>query len=374
MRCWHWTAFLFVLFCSAASSAKDDAGAPERVSGTCVERIPEGKERPAIKETFPAKGLTGYALGLEVVVEHGKGETVLPNGFRVQLDSDAAKALKSAGFALPDPDGGAGPSIQQTPDGERIKSTVKISVVALPEKPGRSELTLPPLPIAISRASGEVLTLCTAPHEITVEDPISNTPDPAPHENPAPRPQRELWNTAKQVAIASLIALIVGALVAWLIGRWRRRPKAVPPPPPPRPPWDVALEELVDLKHAELVKSERFVEHFDRVSHIVRRYCGERYGFDGLESTTREMIGILRRVIPPIPVLEPIETFLREADLVKFAKLTPSAEECEHALASAEDIVKRSIPFRPPVPTPAHLEPEKEGDPSPPPADPGEAK
>jgi hypothetical protein len=349
--------------------ADDDAGLPARVSGTCVERIPEGKERPKLAESFPQKGLTGYALPLEVVVEHGKGETVLPSGFRVQLDSDAAKALGSAGFALPDPDGGAGPTIQQATEGDRIKSTVKISVVALPPKPGRSRLVLPPLPIAIARASGEVITLCTVPHEITVEDPISNTPDPMPHDNPEPRPQREIWETAKQVAIASLIALLVGALVAWLIGRWRRRPKAVPPPPPPRPPWEVALEELYDLKHAELVKSERFVEHFDRVSHIVRRYCGERYGFDGLESTTREMLGILRRVIPPIPVLESIEQFLREADLVKFAKLTPNAEECEHALASAEDIVRRSIPFRPVEPPPGSVE-EKAGDPSPPPTKP----
>jgi hypothetical protein len=340
----RWAALACVLSFSAPAFAEDDAGTPTRVTGTCVERLPEGKERPPIKESFPAKGLTGYAIPLEVVVEHGKGETVLPNGFRVQLDSDAAKALGSAGFALPDPDGGAGPSISQTPDGERIKSTVKISVVALPPKPGRSELVLPPLPIAIARASGEVITLCTAPHAITVEDPISNTPDPMPHDNPEPRPQRELWETAKQVAIASVIA-----------------------------PWEVAMEELYDLKHAELVKSERFVEHYDRVSHIVRRYCGERYGFDGLESTTREMLGILRRVIPPIPVLDSIETFLREADLVKFAKLTPNAEECEHVLASAEDIVKRSVPFRPPEP-PAGVVPEKTGDPSPPPPPDGEAK
>jgi hypothetical protein len=343
-------ALFFVLTCLATPAwAEDDAG-PIRVTGTCTERIPEGKERPKMQEKFPDKGLTGYALTLELVVEHGKGETVLPSGFRVQLDSDANKALGRAGFALPDPDGGAGPSIELSPNGDQVKSTVKIPVVALPPKPGRSELELPPLPVAIARASGELITLCTTPHKITVEDPIANTPDPMPRENPPPRPQRELWNTAKQVAIASLIALVVGALVAWLIGRWRRRPKAVPPPPPPRPPWEVALEELNDLRQAELVKSERYVEHFDRVSHIVRKYCGDRYGFDGLESTTREMVGILRRVVPPISVLDSIEKFLREADLVKFAKLTPQADECTSALESAEQIVTKTIPYRPPPP------------------------
>ncbi len=367
---------LAILLLCVAPPAKADAGtaagAPERVTGTCTERIPEGKERPALTETFPAKGTTGYALVLEVVVDHGKGETVLPNGFRVQLDSDAARALEHAGFSLPDPDGGAGPSIDVQVNGDRAKSTVKIPVVALPEKPGRSELLLPPLPIAIARASGELITLCTKPHRTVVEDPIVNELNPQPRENPPPRPQREIWTTAKEIAIASLIALVVGALVAWFLSRWRQRPEAVPPPPPPRPPWEVALEELYDLRHAELVKAERFVEHFDRVSHIVRKYCGERYGFDGLESTTREMVGVLRRVVPPIPVLQPIEHFLRQADLVKFAKLTPDAEECTTALQSAEEIVRKTVPLRPATPPPP-LEnvpppPEPPPTPEPPPA------
>ena len=37
----------------------------------------------------------------------------------------------------------------------------------------------------------------------------------------------------------------------------------------------------------------RFAEHFDRVSDIVRKYLGLRFGFDGLESTTREALAVL---------------------------------------------------------------------------------
>jgi hypothetical protein len=119
----------------------------------------------------------------------------------------------------------------------------------------------------------------------------------------------------------------------------------VPPPPPPRPPWEVAIEDLLDVRHAELVQNGRHVEHYDRVSYIVRRYCGDRYGFDGLESTTREMLSVLRRVVPPIPVLDEIERFLRHADLVKFARLTPTTEECNQALERGEEIVRRTVPF-----------------------------
>lgn len=113
------------------------------------------------------------------------------------------------------------------------------------------------------------------------------------------------------------------------------------------------MEELGDLRARELIQSERFSEHYDLVSHILRKYCGDRYGFDGLESTTREMMSVLRRVIPPITVLAEIEESLRHADLVKFARLTPTADECKEALERAEGIVRRTVPLLtepPPLP------------------------
>ncbi|HEX7669984.1 MAG TPA: hypothetical protein VF395_10385, partial [Polyangiaceae bacterium] len=224
-------------------------------------------------------------------------------------------------------------------------SHLTIPVVALPPKPGRHELDLPPLPIAVARASGEVRTLCTTRHHVTVEDPTANTPDAKPKSNPKPLRQLEEWTAAKQATIGGLIALAVAALGAWLFSLWRKRPKPVVPPPPPRPPWDIALEELFDVRLARLVEQGRFAEHFDRVSDAVRRYLGARYGFDGLETTTREAMSALKRVTPRINVLTDVETFLENADLVKFAKLTPDEAECESVLGRAEEIVRRSMPI-----------------------------
>jgi hypothetical protein len=56
------------------------------------------------------------------------------------------------------------------------------------------------------------------------------------------------------------------------------------------------------------------------------------------------MLVVLRAVTPPIVVLEEIEAFLRQADLVKFARLTPSEDECAEALARGERIVMRTVP------------------------------
>ncbi len=322
-----------------SSSASADTASGEN----CVERIPAGKERPQFTEKIAARAVSGHALTLDVVVVHGKGETVLPTGFHLLSDSPEAKALEREGFALPDAEGAAGPRLERVEQGERATTTVHLSVVPLPPKPGRHEMILPPLPIAVSRASGELLTVCTAPHAVLVEDPIANVPNPAPKRNPATRRQLEIWTAAKHAAFVALIALLVGAVAALLISRWLRRPKKVPPPPPPRPPWDVALEALHDIRHAGLTGEGRFAEVFDRVSDVLRRYLGDRYGYDGLESTTREALGSLRQVTPQIEDLSGIETFMRDADLVKFARLTPSEGECFDLLARAENIVTRTI-------------------------------
>jgi hypothetical protein len=282
---------------------------------------------------------------------------VLPTGFHFQADAPEAKALKDAGFIVPNPDGGAGPKVERT-EGSTTKSKVTLSFVALPKEPGRHELVLPSMPIAIARASGDLITVCSKPHTIVIEDPTSSTPNPKPKENPPPRAQREEWTFLKQAVGIGAIALVVGAVLAWLIGRFLKRPRPLPPPPPPRPPWEVAKESLYDLRHAGLTREGRFAEHFDRVSDIVRRYLGDRYGFDGLESTTREMLGELRGTTPRIVVLDEIERFLRQADLVKFARLTPTEPECATALVDAEAIVERTVPpllpagAAPPAPSP----------------------
>jgi hypothetical protein len=306
--------------------------------------VPSGASRPVVREQFPAHATSGYAAALEVSVEHGKGETVLPQGFQTQASSAAAKELSEAGFYLPEADGGAGPSMTTTPNATGMVTKVTIPVLVLPPKPGRNQMTLPPMPIAIARASGELLTLCTDPHRIVVDDPTASTPDARPRANPAPRQQVEEWTLAKQVSIGALAGAVLATAAALLAMWWARRPRPVPPPPPPRPPWEVAFEELYAVRYAGLAKEGRFAEHYDRVSDAVRKYLGGRYGFDGLETTTREMTSILRRVEPTVVELATILQFLDESDLVKFARMTPSEDDCTRILNQGEHIVRVTIP------------------------------
>jgi len=203
----------------APSAAPTPPPPPPEPPAACVEKLLAGKTRPALSEAFPSRGLSGHALELVVSLPHGPAETVLPTGFRFQPDAPEAKLLKQAGFSLPSPDGGAGPNVERKDEGGQTKSRVRLSFVALPKEPGRHQLTLPALPITIARASGDLITLCTQPHTVVIEDPTANTPNPKPKGNPPPRREREEWTLLKQAVTIGAIALVVGALLAWLMRR-----------------------------------------------------------------------------------------------------------------------------------------------------------
>lgn len=330
-----------------------DAGAPTgsahplgAARSACIEHIPEGKERPAIRETFPERVRAGYAATLRVEVPHGLGETVLPGGFRLQLDSPEGRAVEAAQFVIPSLDGPAAPRVQRSEAEGKVQTSVELPFVPLPKDPGPHTLTLPSMPIAIARSNGELITVCTSPHSLLVDDPTSNIPEATPRPNPPPLRQLEVWTAAKNIALGALIALPLGALIAFLVGRWLRRARPAPPPPPPRPAWELALEALARVRSKRLIEQGLTGELFDEVSLAVRGYLGHRFGFDGLESTTRELLEHIHALGPKAPaqdLVQDIEVLLRRADLVKFANLTPEAAECELALERGERIVRETM-------------------------------
>jgi hypothetical protein len=347
---------------TATAAAASDGGAGADVGG-CVESIPKGAQKPIISESFPLRGTSGWAATLSITVRHGRGERVLPAGLDLSSAVEAKKYLKKAGFAIPDQDGGAAAHLWTEPEDKEKSYSVthlELPLVVLPEKPGRNVMEVPPLPVAVARANGEVATVCTHPHTIGVEDPTANTPQAEPKRNPPPRPQREEWTALKKALMWGSLGLIVGALLAYFAYKQATKPKPPEPPPPPRPPWEVALEKLDEVRHAGLLDAHRDAEYFDRVSDAVRGYLGARFGFDGLESTSDEILAALKKQAggfvrldtaselnapaPGIP-LDEVRHFLAECDLVKFANLKPSPDQCASALTAGEHIVRSTMPF-----------------------------
>ena len=149
------------------------------------------------------------------------------------------------------------------------------------------------------------------------------------------------------IVLGALLAIALGALLAWLFMRWwQKRDRPEPAPPPPPPPWETALTELHELERARAaaVSEGRTEQWVDAVSDSIRAYLGRRFGFHGLESTTDEIADQLRRA--KSLAIEPQEAvgFLGQCDLVKFAKASLADEASRTLIEEALALVDQTRP------------------------------
>ncbi|MBL8027630.1 MAG: hypothetical protein JNL74_14510, partial [Fibrobacteres bacterium] len=113
-----------------------------------------------------------------------------------------------------------------------------------------------------------------------------------------------------------------------------------PPPPPPEPPQVVFGREIEALIADDLLnKGEVKIFHL-RISEILRRYLGSRLNFEALESTTTELMDVLRAKGVSAPVVRKVEAFASVNDPVKFAKWIPASDVSLGLIDYAKEIVQ----------------------------------
>jgi hypothetical protein len=149
----------------------------------------------------------------------------------------------------------------------------------------------------------------------------------------------------------ALLFLLIAAITGWAV--WRhlkakaRRPIPGPPPPPPRPAHLVALEALATLEAAGHLAAGRHKAFYSELSEVMRAWAGARYNFVSLDLTVPELMEALGQKDRPGLEAARLERLLTLADLVKFAKFTPTAADGEGALSDARAIVKATTPAEP---------------------------
>ena len=143
--------------------------------------------------------------------------------------------------------------------------------------------------------------------------------------------------------IAAAVLAVIGLAVAlyWLLNRRRRAVALVPP----RPAHEVALEALAKLHAARLLEAGRHEEFYVRLSDIVRTYLEMRFHLRAPEMTTEEFLQAAQRdpQLAP-PQRSALATFLADADLVKFARHVPGADDAERAYRAGRDFVQATAP------------------------------
>lgn len=150
---------------------------------------------------------------------------------------------------------------------------------------------------------------------------------------------------------------IVGALVVvFILYRILKNRKTTTPTATPEPlvkPIEKATQKLMALDAAQWV-SKGDVKHFySELTEIVRTYLEEEIEIPAMERTTSELIAILELVsqnknlrLSP-ETIATLEQVLRQADLVKFAKVRPDIQAIEsdkNRIASTIITINKAIP------------------------------
>ncbi len=232
----------------------------------------------------------------------------------------------------------------------------QLSLLAL--VPG--EQSVGPLEVRILSRDGVVTEKQSPRIAVEVTSPIAN--EPTPELKPPTPPVVVMQDDYRLLWVAlGVLGLLLAVLFGLWLSRWlKRRPAEVPPPPPPIPPWEEAAAALQTLRQEMGRPSSEDADGptvevpdgwFDRLSDVFRRYLGRRLGFDGLESTTDEVLARVQKStgIPGVEFHELVHGasgVLGDCDLIKFAKATPSQSLALELWTRAESLVRLTTPAR----------------------------
>lgn len=146
--------------------------------------------------------------------------------------------------------------------------------------------------------------------------------------------------------IYGIVALIILGLLVWLIAtllyRYMRRRESEVRVAPKLPAHVVANKALVELNNRKLWQNGKYKQYYTALTSIIRVYISDRWGVGALELTTDEIIEALSSVEMPRDSRMALVAMLRTADMVKFAKMEPEAEENEQNFIRAYYFVENT--------------------------------
>ncbi|MFI3292982.1 MAG: hypothetical protein SNI70_05640 [Rikenellaceae bacterium] len=100
-------------------------------------------------------------------------------------------------------------------------------------------------------------------------------------------------------------------------------------PAPPVPPHITAIKDLEKLHNKKLWQSNKHKQYYSMLTDILRTYISGRYSISAMEMTTDEIIEAIRDLEIPSKCAMDLQALLRDADLVKFAKMSFESEQNE---------------------------------------------
>jgi DNA-binding transcriptional ArsR family regulator len=149
------------------------------------------------------------------------------------------------------------------------------------------------------------------------------------------------------LAIALGVLLVLALAIYLLIRHLHKRGKHLSDlfkPAPAPPAHIVAIDALVKLRDEKLWQRNKHKLYYSGLSDILRTYLAGRFDVGAMEMTTDEIVEALRTIDIEQKSKMELLSVLRDADLVKFAKAEPEAEENEVAYDKAFYFVENTKP------------------------------
>lgn len=133
--------------------------------------------------------------------------------------------------------------------------------------------------------------------------------------------------------IALLVLFITALLVYYFVKKKKNEPVFVRRPKPLEPPHIIAYRDLDKLRKEKLWQKNLVKEYHSRLTEILRTYIEYRFQLRALEQTSDEIIDSFKQnhLIDSM-LLNALQRILHQADLVKFAKAVPLADENEKSM------------------------------------------
>ena len=137
-------------------------------------------------------------------------------------------------------------------------------------------------------------------------------------------------NWWKYLLYVLLALAIVAGLLYWFI--WRKKPLTEAEQIALLPPYDRAKLALKKLDESHYLENEALKDYYSELTFIIRKYLDEKVYDRALESTTDELINRLTLLKEGNQIdiskedIKNLESILKRADLVKFAKSAPDIE------------------------------------------------
>lgn len=154
------------------------------------------------------------------------------------------------------------------------------------------------------------------------------------------------WEIPGSIWIYILVGtlLLAAGLGYWYYRRFIIKKPAVAVPEIKRPAWEMALEELENLRKIDLVNTGKVREYYFGLSEILRKYMENRFNLACIDRTSEEIIAGLNNGVLEEKTKERFLTFLLESDLVKFAKSIPAQKKTEEDWEMVYNLVQETIP------------------------------